>query len=276
MNYATTVLYIHNFEVLKFSYVNLFIMSLSRLQLEKVRPSTSTSRTNTPRSVKIKTQGRNTPRAETFKNPLLGIQVNLIQKLQEVDQQYHETSYKKRHVLLDAIEDIANSKTGFRKQILQALEVWRPPKSEQAQGEMFETRTLVDLVRTQKQFRSVATDHEKANDTIRHLKQEIQIKELETEKYKLEIDRLKQKVLTQSDHFASARRLNHSFNELLSYFDNIFVPPPPQQENYDIEQLLQENKRMKKLRERMLYELNICQQITKRMKIMDEDSSDDE
>lgn len=248
-------------------------MTLSRIQIEKVKPSITTSRINSPRKVKVKTKGKNTPRAETFKNPLLGIEVNLIQKLQEVDEQYHDTSYKKRNVLLDAIEDIANSKTGFKKQLLDVLKIWKPPNTNTS---LFKTPALMDLMRTQKQLRNVASDHEKADNKIRYLKQEIQMAELEIDEYQQKIELLKEKLKNKSDHFALARQLNNSLVNLQESFNNIFIPQKIKQSNGEFDDLLKENRQLRKDRERMLYELNICKQITKRMEITEAATSDDD
>lgn len=248
-------------------------MSISRIQIEKIRPSMATPRKNTSRNIQVKTKGKNTPRAETFKNPLLGIEVNLMQKLQEVDEQYHDTSYKKRNVLLDAIEDIANTKTGFRKQLLDVLKVWRPPDTDK---NLFKTPALMDLMRTQKQLRNVASDHEKADNKIRHLKQEIQMTELEIDEYQQKISLLREKLKNKSDHFSLARHLNNSLVNLQDSFNNIFVMPKSKPSNDEFSNLLSENRQLRKDRERMLYELNICKQITKRMEVAEAASSDDE
>lgn len=248
-------------------------MTLSRSQTEKARPSASVSRINSPRKVKIKTKGKNTPGAETFKNPLLGIEVNLIQKMQEVDEQYHDTSYRKRNVLLDAIEDIANSKTGFRKQLLDALRIWRPPESN---NNLFKTPALLDLMRTQKQLRNVASDHEKADNKIRYLKQEIQMTELEVDEYQQKIELLKEKLKNKSDHFALARQLNNSLVNLQDSFNGIFTTQKAKPNSGEFDDLLKENRQLRKDRERMLYELNICKQITKRMEISEAASASDD
>lgn len=248
-------------------------MTLSRIQVEKVKPSIATSRINTPRKLNIKTKGKNTPSAETFKNPLLGIEVNLMQKLQEVDEQYHDASYKKRNVLLDAIEDIANSKTGFRKQFLDVLKIWKPPETG---DNLFKTPALLDLMKTQKELRNVASDHEKADNRIRYLKQEIQMTELEIDEYQQKIELLKEKLKDKSDHFALARQLNNSLISLQDSFNNIFVPQKTKQSNDEFSDLLNENRQLRKDRERMLYELNICKQITKRMEVAEAASSDDD
>ncbi|OHT09895.1 hypothetical protein TRFO_04444 [Tritrichomonas foetus] len=243
-------------------------MTLSRLQIEKVRPATS-SRVNTPR--KIKTQGKNTPRAETFKNPLLGIEVNLRQKLNEVNEQYHDTSYRKRNILMDALEDIANSKTGFNKQILDVLSVWKPPPSDH---ETYRTTALADLMRQQKELRKVASNHQQVDDNIRKMKQDIQMAYIEAEEYKEKIEDLKVVLMKQSDHFALARKLTSSLKELQESFNEIFTPPKEREDTEEVKNLLLESAQLRKDRTRMLYELNIAKQISKRLEL-NELSSDD-
>ena len=235
-------------------------MTLSRLQIEKARPLSS-SRLKTPRTVK--TQGRNTPRAETFKNPLLGIEANLMQKLEEVNEEYYDTSYKKRTVLLDALEDIANSKTGYKQLILNVLETWKPPP---VHTESDRTSALTELMRTQKEYRKVAESHQHQDETIQDLKDQIEKAIHETEDYQSQIQEMKEKLKT-TDYFALSRKLTTSLKDLQDSFNQIFNIPKRTEENPEIAQLIQESASLKRERTKLLYELNICLQVTKRLEL---------
>lgn len=240
-------------------------MKLSTLPLDNIR-RTSSRKQATPRT--IKTKGKNTPRVESFKNPLLGIEVNLRKQLQEIEEKYHAASYHKRNILLDALEDIAESNQGFKSTILAQVRVYRPPPVIRPENDR--TFNLTNLIRSQNDFREVLADHSHSEIVVSDLEMQIKETNKQTEEYERKIQKLGTKLKNESDHFAINRKLNremailqHNFNDIFSYADAPIEHP-------EIEKLIQDNIALKKNYAKLTNELKICEGITRKMKMFEE------
>ena len=212
-----------------------------------------------------------TPRVEQFKNPILGIEVNLIRQLQDVEKQYHGASYQKRKLLLDTLEQLANSNTGFKKQILFALNQWRrPPESIEEDKEI---SAISDLLRAQNEYKDTLKKINSKKDRIAKLKEQIETTKEETQKMVDETNAMKMKLFKESDHFAKARKLTEEMNELKKSFDGMFQRKKEEELTGQFAKMAAENDRLRADLARMKFELELCTQISKRMKFIDERES---
>lgn len=246
-------------------------ITVTRIPVEGIRPSSSreTSRSRTARTSRpIKTQSENTAKVEKFKNPLLGIEVNLRKKIHEVEAKYHQTSYHKRNVLLDALDDIAHIGMGFKRQLTSVVEQWRPPQHQDR--EVFETAALKDLMRAQRECREASNAKLQHQTRCEELREQIEDIQFATKKLQTKTAKMKGKLNDQSDHFAMARRLDKSLTELQAQFDSLFDPPKPSPIPDELRNLMMENDRLKKDVDRQRYELEICNQITRHMQFAEQ------
>ena len=227
----------------------------------------------TARTIRVSSRGKtpSTPRVEQFKNPILGLEVNLIKQLQEVEKQYHGASYQKRKILLDTLEALANTNTGFRKQILYALNSWRkPPDSIQEEQEV---SAISDLLRAQNDYKSVLKRVNSRKERIEQLKAQIEATKEDTEKMINETNAMKQKLFKESDHFAKARKLTEEMAELKKSFDGMFEQKSEPQLTGKFAKMAAENDKLRTDLARMKFELELCTQISKRMKFIDQRES---
>ena len=92
-------------------------------------------------------------RNDQFKNPILGIEIQLIKDLQTVENEYNSNSYQKKKVLIKALQDIADTNLGFRKQILYCINLLDPKTEINQDNERL--TTVTDLVRVQNELREL-------------------------------------------------------------------------------------------------------------------------
>jgi predicted RNase H-like nuclease (RuvC/YqgF family) len=230
-------------------------MATARLPLERIKPKNAKKMRHA-----IKTRGQNTPKAESFRNPLLGIEVNLMKQLADVTSKYHSTSYHTRNVLLTAIEDISKTGLGFERILTRVAEKWRPPET--AADDVFETLALADLMKMQRSCREAAGQRASQSERVQDLLRQIKKTEASTEKYLGRIEELKSRLKTASDFFALPRKLTRSIGELHGALTEMFRSGQDQNTDAEIEALDAENVELRKQRLQQEIELRICANIT--------------
>lgn len=239
---------------------------ISTLPLENIRRNSSSRKKATPRT--IKTKGKNTPRAETFKNPILGIEVNLRKQIQDIEIKYHATSYHKRGILLDALEDLAETNQGFKDIILDQVRVYRPPKVVRSENDR--TFNLTNLIRSQNDYKDVLNGHSHAEIYVRDLEMQIKDSDDKVNEYNQKIKKLGEKLKNESDHFATNRKLNREMAILQQNFNDIFSYAEKPKEHPEIQGLIDDNIMLKKKFSKLTYELKITQDISRMMKRFEE------
>jgi hypothetical protein len=237
-------------------------MEITRLPIERVKAQTSKKS-----SRQIKTHGQNTPRAESFKNPLLGIEVNLLKQLQEVNARYFETSYHKRNVLLDALEDLASTGLGFQQQLRDLVRAWRPENC--SNPTLFEATALKDLMHAQRVCRDAVGDKSAQEKRCQELTEEIRNTEAITMKYYNDIEQMKKRLHNESDHFALGRKLNRELGNLERDFMKMFSDSRKSRPASEMADLEAENARLRGQVYRQRYELEICEHISAHLRLGD-------
>lgn len=246
-------------------YTNPFLkMSLSSFGIDSIAQPPKTART-----IRVTRASKpNATPAEQFKNPILGIEVNLIKQLQEVENEYHGASYKKKQILLDALEQVAQTNLGFKKQIMTAVNAWRKPVTDTTVDS--DVTAITDLLRAQNDFKAVKEKYQNSQSKIQQLKQEIENTRAETDKIIEETKKMKEKLFQESDHFAKARKLNEELAELQKTFENMFKPKTEQTVSSEIAELQRENEALKKELVKKRFELELSTQISKRLRFIEE------
>jgi hypothetical protein len=237
-------------------------METARLAPERVR-----ARKSKMSSRRIRTHGQHVPPAESFKNLLLGIEVNLMKQIQQVNDQYYETSYHKRNVLLDALEDIGGTGLGFERQIARVVCQWR---SVSGRGEVCETKPLTDLFSAQRSCRAAAETAAGAARNVAAIDDELREIEKETERYLRETERMQRQLNEQSDHFALARRLTRALAELQAAFAEMFENARKETEFEEVAGIAKENAELRRTLLEKQFQLEICSATTRRMQIQED------
>ena len=200
----------------------------------------------------------------TYRNPILGIEVNLRKELQNAEL----SPTMKQKLLIDALEELAHSGCGFEKQLMHVVHFYRPEPSTTAKSEI--SSTVADLVRAQNINRDLERERYELETQIKNLQEEIEITKVQINDTKERIESTKEKILKKSDTFKSARELHEKLNDLLVQFDGIFEKKEDTQV-YDqqTKAMIEDNTKKKKELERLKYELEIAKQITKRLQLQE-------
>jgi hypothetical protein len=212
----------------------------------------------------IKTCGQNTPRAESFKNALLGIEVNLQNSLSDVTSQSHSSSSPARNVLLNALDDVARTGVGFERILLRLVDLWKPIDSTEAV--ILQTDALTELFRMQRSCREVADHRQNESAKVGTLLDETNETEKMTQQYQTDICEKKTRLNTGSDIFGLPRKLNRTLVGFQQSFVDSLKPPKGRPTADEIEALEAENKelRCQKLQQEIEIRIEnaICDHIT--------------
>ena len=227
-----------------------------------MRPSTP-RRVVSPRKAKAEPG----PRVDEFKNPLLGIEVNLRKRLEEIEGLYKDTSVQKRDILLDALEDVAATGLGFRKQIEGIVRYWRPPQPTREEVDMFHVTTVKCVLRAQRDCEGAAERRDQKRARCEEMKAQLDEVEAANRALEDEIIELEHKIRNESDHFAVARKVDRGIRELRQSFAEMFMRKMPRDEDQEMVDLAAENAQLKKDIARQRCELEICQKITEKLTV---------
>ena len=237
--------------------------------MSKVKTPFENKKTNNTRTIRIRRAGdsiKQTP-IEKFKNPILGIEINLMREIQEISSNFHSTSYKKRNLLLNALEDLANSGTGFQDQILYASYKWNPSQQalNRSSDEAAEVNAVAELMKKQVEFRQVAQKHSEETLAVESLQKQIDTANEEISKYREGTKHFQSRLQNDSDHFASVRKLRDELISLQEDFEKIFSKEEKHEKNDEIAALEQENEELRQEIAKMKFELDITTQINRRI-----------
>jgi hypothetical protein len=190
-----------------------------------------------------------------------------MQQIREVNDQYYETSYYKRNVLLDALEDIRRTGLGFERQIARVVRQWRPAS---ATGKVCETKALTDLLSAQRRCRAAAETEAAAARKVAAIDDELRQVERETEQYLRDTERMRRELNEQSDHFALARRLTRELAELQAAFAEMFENARKEAECEEVAGVAKENAELRRRLLQKQFQLEICSLTTRRMQIRED------
>ena len=223
----------------------------------------------TPRRVVSARKARAKPGAvaDEFKNPLLGIEVSLRKRLEEIAGLYKDTSVQKRDVLLDALEDVAATGLGFRKQIEGIVRYWRPPQPSREEVDMFHVTTVKCVLRAQRDCEGAAEKRDQKRARCEEMKGQLDDVEAANKALEDEISELEHRIRNESDHFAVARKVDREMRELRQSFAAMFMKRVPREEDQEIVDLAAENAQLKRDIARQRIELEICQKITEKLTV---------
>ena len=235
-----------------------------RLNLSKVRPPSFASSVTNPR---LKTKAANTPSATSFKNPLLGIEVNLIRGIMENDRHHKVTSKRKKKMLFDAIEDVAALDAEFGHILRDVVEQFRPP--EIPENIFIRTAVFSDLNQSMSKFKDLSRSVKRTEQRIASIRQEIERLKRETIQVQQETELIKSRIFSESDHFARERNISQRITKLERQYQSIFIKEKPPDVAPELRALLIENERLRREKEVKRRELDFISQISKRMKLLE-------
>ena len=207
-------------------------------------------------------------RNDQFKNPILGIEIQLIKDLQTVENEYNSNSYQKKKVLIKALQDIADTNLGFRKQILYCINLLDPKTEINQDNERL--TTVTDLVRVQNELRELKKKKDNIQNENSILKNKLLSIKNETEEIEKKTFEMKQKLFNESDYFTKSRQLANEMKELENTFQNMFNNKKDDEFDSKFKQLIEENDNLRKELSKLKFELEITTQITKRLKFIDQ------
>jgi hypothetical protein len=237
-------------------------MEITRIPIERIKPQPAKKS-----SRQIKTHGENTPRAESFKNPLLGIEVNLLKQIQAVNSKHFETSFFKRNVLLDALDDIASTGLGFEDQLQEVVTKWRPPTATAPSAP--ESYPLSDLIRAHRVCREAIDEQALKHKRNQQIREEISKTEAITMHFYSDVEAMKKRLSQESDHFALPRKLNRALAELETDFVAMFSAVRIAKAKDELAELEAANATLRGQLYRQRYELEICEHISSRLRLTD-------
>ena len=84
---------------------------------------------------------------------------------------------------------------------------------------------------------------------------------------------MKTKLFKESDHFAKARKLTEEMNQLKKSFEGMFEHKNEEEITGKFAKMAAENDKLRTDLARMKFELELCTQISKRMKFIDQRES---
>jgi len=221
------------------------------------QPSIVTNEMKAPRS----------SRSDGYKNPILGIEVRLMKQLQEIDTDYHGASIQKKRILVEALEALAATNMGFKKQFKYVIELLQPNTRNVEQERM---KTVTDLIRLQDELTIEKQKKNLMTSEIEALKLELFNLQEENKQIIEETNQMKQKLFNQSEYFSKSRQLSNEIQQLQESFNTMFKTKVDDNGTGKIAELLKENEVLRKEMNRLKYELEIATQITKRLKFLDQ------
>ena len=216
---------------------------------------------------RLKTQAANTPSATTFKNPLLGIEVNLMRNILENDVRHKPTSKRKLKILFNAIEDVAAVDQEFGPILRDVAEMLRPPE---VPAIFCRTAVFCDLNQSMTKYKDLARRTREQAKRIENLRAQIAQIQKETEETAEETEKIKEKIFKESDHFARERSIAHKISNLEEQYQACFIKSKPPELPPEIEALIADNTRLRREMIVKRQELELTNQMSKRMRLMDD------
>lgn len=205
-----------------------------------------------------------------FRNPIVGIEAVLDEKLKENEILYRGSSVKKKNLLIDALEDLSLINFGFSDQFKHVVSFWRKPISENMEIKL--KISANDIEETQQQLDEMKTKNLELDDTISSLMDEINKVDQEINEIKLKSEQAKNKIFMNSDRFAKIRMIQDSISDVQNKYEQMFITPFKPKYFPENQKIAEENEEKKKTLLRLHYELRVSKQITNHLKSLVDDS----
>ena len=199
-----------------------------------------------------------------FRNPIVGIEAALDEKLKENDILYRGSSVKKKNLLIDALEDLSLINFGFSDQFKHVVSFWRKPNSENMEIKL--KISANDIEETQQQLDEMKAKNLELDDTISSLMDEINKVDQEINDIKQKTEEAERKVFLNSNRFAKMRMTNDSITDVQNKYNQMFISPFKPKYFPENQKYAEENDQQIKNLSRLHSELRISNQITNHLK----------
>lgn len=240
---------------------------INLLNVEKIHPPIHMPRS----SARFKTQGANTPHVGAFKNPFVGIEINLFKEIQDIESIHKPTSSRKKTVLLNALEDIANLDYGFQNQVFYALSQLRPKDDDDDKDKnIFKITAGKDLQNIKAECSELLQTKEKSGKCIADLQSKLKMIEEEKQQRLADITFMKEKLRFQNSRFSNFVNTKNEIEILQQAYDKIFETYDFDNEDPKITDLIRENDRLRTNLMKLRTEWDITMQITKRLRLQEQ------
>lgn len=204
-----------------------------------------------------------------FRNPILGIESALEEKLKENEMLFRGSSVKKKELLIDALEDLSLTNFGFSDQFKHVISYWRKPISENMEIKL--RISSRDIESTQKQLDDLKAENHELDETISNLIDEISNIDQEINEIKKKSEEAKNKLFFNCNKFAKIRMTKDSITALQDEYDQMFIAPFKPKYFPENQEFGEENELQKKIAARLHREVQISNQITNHLKSMNGD-----
>ena len=238
-------------------------MRLTKLHTGRTRPQTprrtardetSQDSRRTPRVTRVTDRGPG-----EFRNPLLGIEVNLRRHLESLDESDVD---QRKDLILDALIDVADTGLGFEKQIRRLVRQLRPPST---QDEFFQVTATKNILRAQRHCNDAENLKQERENRCNELRAKLDALNSENTQLEARISELEDKIMNESDHFSLMRKADQSLRQLRLKFAEMFIRKRPTLVDQECIDLAEENTQLRQTVARQKVELDLCHEITKRM-----------
>ncbi|KAK8834651.1 hypothetical protein M9Y10_044336 [Tritrichomonas musculus] len=249
-------------------------MNVSLLDFQKIHPPIHTPRF----SVRFRTQGSNTPQVGCFKNQFIGIEINLLKEIQDIESIHKPTSKRKKKALLNALEDAGNLDYGFKDQVLYALSLLNPIKEEEEEEKVnvFRMTSAKDLIATENELTEKRLQKQNLEKRLTDLREKLKIIDDKEKQMKEDIAKMKEELMYKNHRFEGFRNIRDRIEVLQMAFDSIFNHSQEEDTDSATSDLMKENHRLRKNLMKLKYELYTVNQISRRIKFLEDESDIDD
>jgi hypothetical protein len=196
--------------------------------------------------------------AREYGNPLLGIEVSLGARLRQDKQLYHNSVDRRKELLLNALEDVANLNMGFKRDILDVIRCLRKPRRStisvrvEPEDEFPEVDDLAELKQLKEKIvRDMEAEIESLSSTVSELT--------------AEFESLKTSLFLEPDIFAEPREVSTMLGDIQKAYDAMFRRKPGKSDDTDCRALSKDVNMLRREFAGRQVELHLAKQITKRL-----------
>ena len=211
----------------------------------------------------------NFEQAASYRNQLLGIERLMARRLKDNEEFYRNSDERKRDILLDALEDVADANLGFEDQIRRVISTWRKPYTRDLEIELMESEHAKHIAT--ENLQTLRTDEATKQAEIAELESEIADYETEISALEDAIREQRSRLFMASDLFARERVTSQQIRRLQFNFDDMFAKARETEVLDDTDELIQmkkDNAFLRKELARKQYEVEIAAQITKKLAML--------
>lgn len=199
-----------------------------------------------------------------FRNPILGIEDALEEKLKKNEMLFRGSSSYKKNLLIDALEDLSLTNYGFADQFKYVISFWRKPISENMEIKL--NVSDHDIEDAQKQLDELKAEDQELDISISNLIDEINQVDQEINDIKQKTEEAERKVFLNSNRFAKMRMTNDSITDVQNKYNQMFISPFKPKYFPENQKYAEENDQQIKNLARLHSELRISNQITNHLK----------